>query len=70
MWIFDRNDLKDAITLLLLNDSTEKDCEDLDMKKLIRLQFENDLDMKTWAMNLFDKVCWLPLLDIIFTFTL
>ena len=59
MWIFDRHDLKDAVTLLLLTDSTEKDVHDMELKKLIILQFEKDLDMKTWAMNLFDKVCFI-----------
>ena len=56
LWIFDRHDLKDAVTLLLLNDKMEKDEHDLELKKLIALQFENDPDMKTWAMNLYEKV--------------
>ena len=58
MWILDRHDLKDAVTLLLLNDKMEKDETDLELKKLICLQFESESDMKTWAMNLFDKVCF------------
>ena len=59
MWIFDRHDFKDAVTLLLLNDKMEKDENALELKKLICLQFENDSDMKTWAMNLYDKVYFL-----------
>ena len=56
MWVFDQRDFKDAATMLLLNDLNEKNDIDLEMKKLISMQFENDSDMKTWAMNFFDKV--------------
>ena len=56
MWKFDRSDLKQAVTLLLLNDIMEKDENDLEMKKLIRLQFGNDMEMLKWAVDLFDKV--------------
>ena len=56
MWIFDRPDFKQAVTLLLLNDIMEKDENDLELKKLIRLQFENDMEMSKWAADLFDKV--------------
>ena len=56
LWIFDQNDLKDAITLLLLNHKQEKNEADLELRKLIFLQFENDSDVKSWAIDLFDKV--------------
>ena len=56
LWIFDQNHLKDAKTLLLLNHQHEKNEHDLELKKLISLQFGNESDMKAWAMNLFDKV--------------
>ena len=56
LWIFDQHDLKDAVTLLLLNDLNEKNENDLELKKLISMQFDTDSDMKTWAMNFFDKV--------------
>lgn len=41
---------------MLLNDKMEKDETDLELKKLISLQFENDSEMKTWVMNLYDEV--------------
>ena len=66
MWIFDRHDFKDATTLLLLHDKMEKDENDLELKKLLCLQFENDSDMKTWAMNLFDQVILKPLMIMFF----
>ena len=56
LWVFDRYHLKDAITLLLLNDQQEKNEADLELKKLIFLQFENGTDVKLWAIDLFDKV--------------
>lgn len=56
LWVFDQTDLKDAITLLLLNDLNEKIKHDLELKKLISMQFETDSDMKTWAMNFYDTV--------------
>ena len=56
LWKFDRSDFKQAVTLLLLNDMMEKDENDLELKKLIRLQFENDMEMLKWAADLFDKV--------------
>ena len=56
MWKFDRSDFKQAVTLLLLNDIMEKDENDLEMKKLIRLQFGNDMEMLKWAVDLFEKV--------------
>ena len=43
---------------MLLTDKTEKDENDLELKKLIRLQFENDSEMRTWIVDLFDKVCF------------
>ena len=54
LWIFDQRHLKEAVTLLLLKDLNEKNETDLELKKLISLQFENDSDMKTWAIN-FEK---------------
>ena len=56
IWIFDQRHFKDAVTLLLLNDQNEKEEMDLELKNLISLQFEKDLDLKVWAMELFDKV--------------
>ena len=56
LWIFDQYHLKDAITLLLLNHKQEKNEADLELKKHIFLQFENDSDVKSWAIDLFDKV--------------
>ena len=54
LWIFDQRHLKEAVTLLLLKDLNEK--TDLELKKLISLQFQNDSDMKTWAINFYDSV--------------
>ena len=48
--------MKDAVTLLVLNDKEEKDENDLELKIIIRLQFENDLEMMEWAADIFDKV--------------
>ena len=62
IWKFDRPDFKEAITLLLLNDIKEQDENDFELKKLIRLQFKNDLDMLKWAADLFEKVCKLHIL--------
>ena len=56
LWIFDQYHLKDAITLLLLNHKQENNEQDLELKKLISTQFGNQSEMKTWAMDLFDKV--------------
>ena len=56
LWVFDQYHLKDAVNLLLLNHKQEKNETDLQLKTLISLQFANDLDMKIWAMDLFDKV--------------
>ena len=56
LWIFDQRHLKEAVTLLLLKDLNEKNETDLELKKLISLQFENDSDMKTWAINFYDSV--------------
>jgi len=47
LWEFDKNDFKEAITLLLLQDKLEADEDDLELKKLIEMQFQNDSDMKT-----------------------
>ena len=59
LWVFDQYHLKDAITLLLLNHKHETNETNLELKKLISLQFDNGLDMKIWAMDFFDKV-YLP----------
>ena len=56
IWIFDKRHFKDAVTLLLLNDEDEKEETHLELKALITSQFNKELDMKTWAMDLFDKV--------------
>ena len=56
LWLFDQLDFKNAVTLLLLNDKNEKNENDLELKKLICMQFESDSDMKLWATNLFDRV--------------
>ena len=56
MWKFDRADFKEAITLLLLNDIKEKNENDLELKKLIRLQFETHTEMLEWVADLFEKV--------------
>ena len=56
IWIFDKRHLKDAVTLLLLNDEDDKEENDLELKALIACQFEKELDMKAWAMDFFDKV--------------
>lgn len=42
---------------MLLNDIKEKNEKDLELKKLIRLQFQNDMGMLKWAADLFQKVC-------------
>ena len=56
LWVFDQHHFKDTVTLLLLNDKKDKDEIDLQLKKLILMQFDNDMDMKTWTMDLFDTV--------------
>ena len=56
LWVFDQYHLKDAITLLLLNHKHEKNETDLELKKLINLQFEDVSDVQSWAIDLFDKV--------------
>ena len=56
LWVFDQYHFKDAVTLLLLNHKHEKNETDLELKKLISLQFDNGLDMKIWAMNFFNRV--------------
>ena len=56
LWVFDQYHLKDAITLLLLNHQHEKNETDLELKKLINLQFENVSELQSWAIDLFDKV--------------
>ena len=55
-WAFDQDHFKDAITLLYLNDKRETSLIDLELKKLINLQFENNNDRNIWVVNLFDKV--------------
>ena len=67
MWEFDRTDFKEAITMLLLNDIKEKNENDLELKKLIRLQFETNTEMLEWVADLFEKVCK-PLIIHLFTF--
>ena len=61
LWVFDQNDFKDAVTLLLLNDKRESDENDLELKKLISMQFDNDSEMKIWIPDLFDKVLFVGL---------
>ena len=56
LWVFDQYHFKDAVTLLLLNHKIDTDEIDLELKKLIFMQFDNEIDMKTWAMELFDTV--------------
>ena len=57
LWLFDQNDFKDAVTLLLLKDKRETSEDDLELKKLISMQFINESEMKLWTTDLFDKVC-------------
>ena len=57
MWKFNRADFKEAITLLLLNDIKEKNEIDLELKKLIRLQFVTNTAMLEWVADLFEMVC-------------
>ena len=57
MWEFDRTDFKEATTMLLLNDIKEKNENDLELKKLIRLQFQTNTEMLEWVADLFEKVC-------------
>ena len=56
IWEFDQLVFKDAMTVLLLNCKKEKNENDLELKKLISMQFETEMDMKIWAMELFDRV--------------
>ena len=53
---FDQDHFKDAITLLYLNDKRENSSIDLELKKLINLQFQAQSDTKIWVVNLFDEV--------------
>jgi len=56
LWTFDQYHFKDAVTLLLLNHKREKDENDLELKKLISLPFDNAVDMKAWVTQLFETV--------------
>ena len=55
------------MTLLLLNDSTINAENDLELKKLVRLQFENDSNMRTWVVDLYDNVSFRWLMKIYFS---
>ena len=57
LWQFDQFDFKDVVTFLLLIHKPANNENQLELKKLISNQFENDSDMKLWAMDFFDKVC-------------
>ena len=56
LWVFDENNFKDAITFLLLQDKREINEDDLELKKLIAMQFEDDSDMNLWTIGLFNEV--------------
>ena len=56
LWVFGKNDLKDAVTLLMLNDDGETNENDLKLKELIAMQFENKSDLILWTADLFEKV--------------
>ena len=47
IWIFDKCHVKDAVTLLLLNDEDDKEELDLELKALIASQFDKELEMKS-----------------------
>ena len=42
--------------MLLINHKPANNENDLELKKLIACQFENELNMKTWAMDFFEQV--------------
>ena len=63
LWFFDQNDFKDAVTLLVFNDKRETNEDDLELKKLISLQFDNDSELKLWTTDLFDEVCLFNILS-------
>ena len=44
------------MTLLILHDERETNEEDLKLKELISMQFENKSDMILWVADLFEKV--------------
>ena len=54
--IFDQPHFKDAITFLLLNDKTDQERNDLELKKLISSQFSHESDMREFVVDLYDKV--------------
>ena len=56
LWVFDQYHFKDAVTLLFLNHHREKDEHDLELKKLISLYFNNEVEMITWVKELFEAV--------------
>ena len=56
LWVFDQFHFKDAVVLLLLDHKIEKDENDLALKELISLQFNNEMEMQTWAKDLFETV--------------
>lgn len=57
LWLFDQFDFKDAITLLFLDHQMETDKNDLELKKLISMQFDNEVKMIAWAKKIFETVC-------------
>ena len=65
LWVFDKNDFKDAMTFLILNDERETNENDLELKKLIAMQFSNNSDMILWAVDLFEKVILISFLLIL-----
>ena len=55
-WIFDRTDIKNAITCLWLNDLEEMDDTAIKMKELISKHFKNEKELADWSRTFFDEV--------------
>ena len=67
LWVFDKNDFKDAVTLLMLpiHDEKETNDNDLELKKLISMQFENKSDLILWTVDLFERVMMILVFSIL-----
>ena len=58
LWVFDQTDLKDAYTLLLLQNAnvekllgSENDKVDLELQRLISDQFQTEMELHSWVIQ-------------------
>ena len=57
VWNFDEDMLYDATVTLARTKSKEKNHTILNMKEMIKSQFDNHVHLYTWANELYEKVC-------------